>query len=176
MSEEEMKQVDPTPDAAPEIQEDFKDKYFRTLAEMENMRKRMQKEKQEISKFAVENAIKDFLPAFDNLENALQFAEKAGTEVKNWALGFQMILTQFKEALHSHGISSFHSEGLMFDPLSHEAVEVVETTEKSEGVILKEFSKGYKSTDRVIRPARVLVAKKPSVKTADAENEKNNTN
>lgn len=174
MSEEEqIKQ----PDAiqTPEAPEDFKDKYFRTLAEMENMRKRMQKEKQEISRFAIENAINDFLPALDNLENALQFADQASGEVKSWAMGFQMILSQFKEVLHNNGISSFRSEGSRFDPLFHEAVEVLETDEHPEGTILKEFSKGYKSAGRVIRPARVKVAK-CSVKTESKEsiNEREN--
>jgi len=163
MNDEEIKQVDPAP-----VEEDFKDKYVRALAEMENMRKRMQKEKQEISKFAVENAISDFLPALDNLENALSFADKAGGEVKSWAMGFQMILAQLKEAVFNQGIVPFHSEGVLFDPLCHEAVEVVETNEHPEGTILKEFSKGYKSAHRIVRAARVQVAK-PTVNVEKAE-------
>ncbi len=74
----------------PRIEEtDWKDKYLRALAEMENMRKRMQKEKQEMARFGIENAIGEFLPAIDNFENALRFAETAGGEVKNWAIGFR---------------------------------------------------------------------------------------
>lgn len=142
-------------------EEDWKDKYLRTLAEMENMRKRMQKERHEMTRFGIENAISEFLPAIDNLENALHFAEGANVEVKSWAMGFQMILSQFKEVLHSHGIVSFHSEGNFFDPASHEAVEIVETTDHPDGMILQEFAKGYKSIARVIRPARVKVVKHP---------------
>ena len=87
----------------PKVEEivDWKDKYFRTLAEMENMRKRMQKERQEIARFGIENAIGEFIPAIDNFENALRFVESAGPEVKNWAIGFEMILSQFKEVLHN---------------------------------------------------------------------------
>ncbi|HLB52965.1 MAG TPA: nucleotide exchange factor GrpE [Chlamydiales bacterium] len=144
-----------------EGQENWKDKYLRTLAEMENMRKRMQKERQETTRFGVENAIGEFLPAIDNLENALRFAENAGGEVKVWALGFEMILSQFKETLHNHGVVSFHSEGNLFDPLYHEAVETVETEDHPDGMILHEFSKGYKSGARTVRPARVKVAKHP---------------
>ncbi len=143
------------------VEEDWKDKYLRTLAEQENMRKRIQKEKQEMIAFGIENAIAEFLPAIDNLENALRFGMSASGEVKNWALGFEMILSQFKEVLHNHGIVSFHSEGNSFDPEYHEAVEIVETTEHPDGVIMHEFSKGYKSTARIIRPARVKVAKHP---------------
>lgn len=145
-------------------EEDFKDKYFRALAEMENMRKRMQKEKQDVARFGIEQAIAEFLPAVDNFENALRFAEQATGEVKNWAMGFQMILAQFKEVLHNHGIVAFHSEHKAFDPELHEAVEIVETDEHPEGTILQEFTKGYKSHARVIRPARVKVAKKLETK------------
>lgn len=140
---------------------DWKDKYLRTLAEMENMRKRMQKERQEMVRFGVENAIGEFLPAIDNLENALRFSESAGGEVKTWALGFEMILSQFKEVLHNSGIVAFHSKGNTFDPLLHEAVETEETTDHPDGLILHEFTKGYKSSARTVRPARVKVAKHP---------------
>lgn len=144
------------------VEENWKDKYFRALAEQENMRKRIQKEKQEMLSFGIENAIAEFLPAIDNFENALRFAASAaGGEVKNWAIGFEMILSQYKEVLHNHGIVSFHSEGNTFDPQYHEAVEIVETTEHPDGTIMHEFSKGYKSANRTIRPARVKVAKHP---------------
>jgi molecular chaperone GrpE len=144
------------------VEEDWKDKYLRALAEQENMRKRIQKEKQEMLSFGIENAIAEFLPAIDNLENALRFGMSASGEVKNWAQGFEMILSQFKEVLHNHGIVSFHSEGNTFDPEYHEAVEIVETTEHPDGTIMHEFAKGYKSGVRTIRPARVKVAKMPT--------------
>lgn len=143
------------------VEENWKDKYLRTLAEQENMRKRIQKEKQDMVGFGIENAIAEFLPAIDNFENALRFAESAEGAVKNWAIGFEMILSQFKEVLYNHGIVSFHSEGNTFDPLYHEAVEIVETTEHPDGTIMHEFTKGYKSATRTIRPARVKVAKYP---------------
>jgi len=142
-------------------QEDWKDKYFRALAEQENMRKRIQKEKQDVARFGIENAISEFLPAIDNFENALRFAENGSSEVKNWAIGFEMILSQFKETLHNHGIVSFHSQGNTFDPEFHEAVEILETADYPDGSIIQEFTKGYKSAGRTIRPARVKVAKHP---------------
>ena len=135
------------------------------------MRKRMQREKQEMLRFGIENAIAEFLPTIDHFEHALRFADSATGDVKSWATGFQMILSQFKEVLHNHGIAAFHSEGNQFDPNYHEAVETLETTEYPEGVILQEFTKGYKSPTRVIRPARVKVAKAPakSAETQPAE-------
>lgn len=156
-----MTEPKPAEDIPKTEETDWKDKYVRTLAEMENMRKRMQKERQEMARFGIENAIGEFLPAIDNLENALRFAENSGGEVKAWALGFEMILSQFKEVLHNHGIVSFHSEGNTFDPLLHEAVEMVETEDHPDGTILHEFTKGYKSASRTVRPARVKVAKHP---------------
>jgi molecular chaperone GrpE len=145
------------------IEENWKDKYLRALAEQENMRKRIGREKQEMVSFGIENAIAEFLPAIDNFENALRFAEHGEGAVKNWAIGFEMILSQFKEVLYNHGIVSFHSEGNHFDPQVHEAVEIVETTEHPDGTIMHEFTKGYKSATRTIRPARVKVAKHPQV-------------
>ncbi len=146
--------------ALPE-EDNWKDKYLRALAEQENMRKRIQKEKTEMVAFGIENAISEFLGAIDNFENALRFAENGSKEVKNWAVGFEMILSQFKEVLLNHGIVSFHSEGNTFNPDCHEAVEIVETIEHPDGMIMHEFSKGYKSSTRTIRPARVKVAKHP---------------
>lgn len=141
-------------------EENWKEKYLLTLAEMENMRKRMQKERYEMSKFGIESTIAEFLPPMDNFENALRFAGSASDEVKNWAIGFEMILSQFKEILSNNGIHPFSSVGTAFDPQQHEAVETVETTEGPDGIILQEFNKGYKSATRTIRPARVKVAKR----------------
>jgi molecular chaperone GrpE len=144
----------------PPPEEDFKDKYFRLLAEMENTRKRMQKEKHEMTRFAIENVIAEVLTPIDTFESALGFTEQMSEETRNWSKGFAMILSQFKDILSNHNIVAFHSMGEMFDPHQHEAVEVEETDDHPEGTILKEFLKGYKSGDRIIRAARVKVARK----------------
>jgi molecular chaperone GrpE len=151
---------DPMESLQKQLQE-MKDKYLRTLADGENARKRLAKEKQEIVSFGIENTICDFLPAIDNFENALKFAESASSEVKNWAVGFQMILNQFKQVLQNYGICAFQSEGCLFDPNYHDAVETEETLNVPESTVLKEFTKGYKSASRTIRPARVKVARAP---------------
>ncbi len=154
-------------DTETEVSEDFKDKYFRALAEMENARKRMLKEKQETARFAIENVIADFITPMDNLENALNVAKTMSEEVQNWATGFTMILSQFKDVLQQNGVASYNSEGEFFDPYLHEAVETEETAEHPEGLILQEFVRGYKCGDRVIRPARVKVAKILTNKTEE---------
>jgi molecular chaperone GrpE len=154
------KQEATAPTQLPKEEIDYKDKYLRTLAEMENMRKRIQKEKEEMISYTIEGTIEKFLPVLENFESALQFADKASDEVRKWSMGFQMLLSQFREILHSYGIIAYHSTGNLFDPHFHEAIEIVETNDSPEGTILQEFSKGYKRGDRVIRPARVKIAKK----------------
>lgn len=141
--------------------QECQDKYLRLLAESENTRKRMQKERQDLTKYAVENLIVDFLHPLDSFEKALQFAENMSEDVKNWAIGFEMILNQFKQALINHGVTDFESVGNGFDPHLHEAVEMVETTQYPPGKVVHEFLRGYRMGDRIIRPARVKVAKMP---------------
>lgn len=160
MTEEECKEE--CTHCAPPVEEDYKDKYLRLLADVDNTRKRMQKEKQEMTRFAVDNVIAEILGPIDSLENALQFTEQMSGEVKNWAKGFLMILGQFKDVLANHGVTSFHSEGMMFDPQMHHAVESEPTSEKPEGTILKEYVKGYRHKDHIIRPASVKVAAAPT--------------
>lgn len=139
-----------------------KDKYLRLLAEMENTRKRLQKERQEHIQYALQNVIADFLNPIDHMENALGYTDNMPDQVKNWAVGFKMILEQFKDVLTTNGVQPFKSVGAHFDPHSHEAVEMVETDKQEPGTIVEESIKGYKMGDRVIRPARVKVAKAPA--------------
>jgi len=148
---------------------DFKDKYLRVLAESENARKRLQKEKQETIQYALQNVIVDFLTPIDHMENALSFTEQMSDDVKHWAIGFQMILTQFKDVLSNNGVTPFPSEGKTFDPHRHEAIEAIETTELPPGMVVKENLRGYIMGDKVIRPARVTVSKKPAEEQINTE-------
>lgn len=151
---------------------EYKDKYQRALAESENARKRLQKERQELVQYAIQNVLVDFLLPIDQLENALKFTQSASEEVKHWATGFQMILAHFKDALSQAGAVPFDSHGKRFDPMLHEAVETIATDEMAEGMVVKETLKGYKMGERVIRPARVAVAK--PLQTASQETSSNN--
>ena len=144
-----------------ELQE-YKDKYFRSLAETENMRKRLQKEKLDSQTFAIQGVVVDFLQPLDHFEQALKASQNASGEIKNWAVGFQMILAQCQQILQDHGVAAFDSLGQTFDPHMHEAIETEETTDKPEGTILQEFVRGYKMAHRIVRPAKVKVAIAPS--------------
>lgn len=139
-----------------------KDKYLRLLAESENARKRLQKERQELIQYALQNAMVDFLGPIDHLENALKFSQQTSDEVKHWAKGFEMILGQFKDVLASNNVVPFESVGQHFDPHFHEAVEMVTTQDYAPGIVVSESVRGYKMGDKTIRPARVKVAKAPS--------------
>lgn len=141
---------------------DYKEKYIRLLAESENARKRLQKERQEMIQYALQSTISDFLVPIDHMENALKHAKQMSEEVKHWALGFDMILGQFKDVLSNNGVTPFDSKGHTFDPHRHEAVEMVETEEYAPGTVVGETMRGYKMGDRTIRPARVTVAKAPA--------------
>ncbi|MBS0656118.1 MAG: nucleotide exchange factor GrpE [Verrucomicrobia bacterium] len=139
-----------------------KDKYFRALAEAENMRKRLQKEKVESQSYAIGSVILDFLQPLDHFEQALQASQGASDEVKKWVVGFQMILNQCKQVLFDNGVVALESVGQQFDPHMHEAIETEETTTQAEGTVIQEFSRGYKMGSRVIRPAKVKVAIAPT--------------
>jgi len=153
---------------------DYKDKYLRLLADAENARKRLQKERQDISKYAIENIVLEMLQPIDNLENALRFAQDMSDEVRNWAFGFQMILAQFKDTLAQNGIIATESLGNAFDPHLHEAIEMIETTDQPPGSIVEECRKGYKMGEKTIRPARVKVAKAPDHSTIQENHQEEN--
>ena len=184
--DEEPKEIEEEPKEEPVVEEidetevlkqqvkEEQEKYLRSLADMENTRKRMQKEKHDTTRFAVENVIAEFLAPLDNFENALSFVHQASEETQNWAKGFEMILAQFKDILSSHKVTPFSSEGQTFDPHLHEVLELEETEKHEDGMIIQEFLKGYKCGERILRPSRVKVAKAPTKDEETDQNEENN--
>ncbi len=146
---------------------EFKDKYFRLLAEQENTRKRLVKEKHESAQFATQGVILELLNPLDHLETALSYTDQLSDETKQWCIGFQMILSQFKDALKNQGIKEFHAEGQPFNPELHEAIELVEDDTIPAGTVVKELRKGYVIGNRTLRPARVKVSKKRSETAED---------
>lgn len=142
--------------------DEFKNKYLRALADMENLRKRLQQEKQETIAYAIDNMLSEFLTPLDSFENALAFTENLSPELKNWALGFKMIANQFKQVLENHGIRAYESIGKQFDPHFHEGIETIETDDYKDGSVISEVVKGYKRGDRILRVAKVKIAKKVS--------------
>jgi molecular chaperone GrpE len=159
-----MSDMVPTPPSLEGLQaevSEYKDKYLRTLAELENSRKRLVKEREELTKLAVERLLAAFLPPIDHFENALRYVDQLSDEMRTWALGFQMILDQFKQVLAEHHVVPFVSVGKPFDPHRHDAVEIVPTDEVAPGMVMEEFFKGYQMGDRIVRHARVKVSAAP---------------
>jgi len=159
LASEQEKSIETELSEAKNAAEEFKGKYLHALADAENLRKRLQKEKQDLIQYAIQNVLLDFLPPIDHFENALKFTEQASPEVKHWAVGFEMILNQFKDVLTNNGVVGMEAQGVPFDHDQHEAIEMVFSSEHLPGTVVEVSRKGYKMGDRVLRPAGVKVAK-----------------
>ncbi len=135
--------------------------YLRSQADMENMKKRHQKEKKDWQRFANEQLIKEILPVLDNLETALCHTseEKCITALQE---GVELTLKGLHDALERAGVQQVSAEGEDFDPCFHEAISMQEDPNLGAGKVLKELQKGYILNDRLIRPALVVVNKEPS--------------
>ncbi len=147
-----------------ELMEKLKDTHERMLranADLENFKKRAQKEKEEIQKFGAERLLKDFLPVIDNLERALEHA-KTATEFDSLKTGVAMTRKQFEDALGRHGVKGVSSVGQPFDPRLQEAMQQVETTDLPPNHVVAELVRAYTLNDRLIRPALVMVSKAPA--------------
>lgn len=148
------------------------DKLLRLQAELENFKKRVERDKCEFFKYALEKLIKDFLPVLDHLELAIKSA-KASRDFDSFSEGIQLIYKQLKEVLEKEGLNNICSVGEKFDPCKHEAVMHVESKNHEKNVIIEEHKKGYFLKDRLLRPAMVTVAKEPeSKKTAKADDDR----
>lgn len=151
--------IDPLEAAKAEVAK-LRDQLLRTAADFDNFRKRSRRELADMEKRAREDLIKDLLPVFDNLERATAHAETA-TDVKALSDGIGLVMRQFLDTLSKIGVERITSQGQMFDPTFHEAVQQVETTEHPPGTVIHEVQAGYKQGDKLVRPAVVVVAKAP---------------
>ncbi|HVH40859.1 MAG TPA: nucleotide exchange factor GrpE, partial [Labilithrix sp.] len=130
-------------------------------------RKRSRRELEDTRKAGKEDLLKEFLPVFDNLERAIQSAQRA-TDVKAVAEGLQMVLRQYVDTLARGGITKVPSVGAQFDPSHHEAIQQIETDEHPAGTVVAEVQPGYAQGDRLIRAAMVVVAKPKAKEGSEA--------
>ena len=142
---------------------ELEDLLLRGRAELENLRKRFQKESQEALKYAIDPFVKDLLPSIDNLERALE-AAKGTDNSEALVQGVTLTLCELKRTLAKHNVQEVNSVGLAFDPRVHEAIESQETEDVPSGHVAKEYQKGYALHGRLIRPARVSVSANRAVK------------
>lgn len=146
------------------------EKYLRNMAELENFRKRKEKERLEHLKYANENLIAEIIPIMNNFDLAFSAAEK-NPATHNFAIGVEMILKQMKDLFKSYGVTEINPIGEAFDPNFHEAIEHDETDE-TEGVVVAEVvKKGYLMHQRVIQPATVKTAGKEKSPEPEQEQE-----
>jgi molecular chaperone GrpE len=139
---------------------DLADKMLRLQADFENMRKRLEKEKQDFLKFANEGIIMELLNVLDDLERAVNLAETKHEDLSAFLKGVEMILAHLYEMLKEYGVKPIEAKGKLFDPHYHEALMQVENKELPDNTIVEELQKGYLLNDRVIRTAKVKVSKK----------------
>ena len=137
--------------------EEFLDRLQRTMAEFDNYRRRVSREKEDLLKYGSEKMARDLLPVADNFERALEQAKEA-TDPAAVVEGIEMIYKQFLAALEKYNVIPFDSLGEPFDPEKHEAMAQQKNPDFDENTIMAELQKGYVIGDRLLRPARVVVS------------------
>ncbi len=161
--EETRQQLEFSQSKGREMMERLKDSHERGLratADLENYKKRAQKEKEEVQKFGSERLLKDFLPVVDNLDRALEAAQKSA-DFESLRTGVEMTRKLFDSAFGKHGVKGFSAAGQPFDPRLHEAMQQVESAAVPAGHVLYEAVRGYMLNERLMRPALVVVARAP---------------
>jgi molecular chaperone GrpE len=143
------------------------EQYLRTLAEMENLRKRTQRDKEDLAKYANESILREILPVIDNLERAVEHAEQAEND-EGLFEGVQLTLTQFSQLLSKFGVEPVDAIGQPFDPAYHQAMGQMESEDHPVNTVVQQMQKGYQLNKRLLRPAFVMLAKAPTA--AEPEN------
>jgi molecular chaperone GrpE len=138
--------------------DDYRDRWSRAQADLQNYRKRIQRDMEEDRKFAVVPLVKAVLPALDNLQRALQ-AASTSKSVDELVSGVEMVVKQFEDALASVGVQAIAAAGEPFDPNLHEAISQQPSAEHPPMTVLQDVERGYTLHDRVVRPTKVIVSK-----------------
>jgi len=140
---------------------EMQSRYLRSVADLENYRKRALKEKEELAKIAVGNFVEDLLPVLDNFKLGMKAAD-SHPEAKVVSDGFQMVLGQFLDVLKDKGIEEIVPDGKEFDPQFEECVSHLPNDEVPENHVIETIRAGYKIKDRLIRAATVVVSSGPA--------------
>jgi len=140
---------------------DMKGRYLRSVADMENYRKRIAREKQDIIRSAAANVIESLLPVLDNMKLGLQAAEYH-PEAKDVTFGFKMVDDQLKKSLSEQGLQELIPDGESFDPNLHECVAQQPSADVAEDHIIQTVRAGYRLNDRLIRAATVIISSGPA--------------
>ena len=142
---------------AKKAEEAESERYMRLMAEFQNFKRRVAREKSDIHAYANEKIVGDLLPVLDNFERAL---DTEGGDLEAYAKGMQLIFEQLKKALENAGLEEIKAMDETFDPNVHNAVMTESLEDKEDGTVTNVLQKGYKLKDKVIRPSMVAVNKK----------------
>ena len=137
------------------------DLYLRERADLENTRKRHQRDREEAIRFANDRLLKEMIPVLDNLERAVEHADQ-GDDDQGLLEGVNMTINQFRKVLEDFGVKPINALGEGFDPNLHQAMGQVESQDQAPNTVVSEFQKGYLLNDRLLRPSLVMVAKAPN--------------
>jgi molecular chaperone GrpE len=160
----------PTPEQLEELRtraakaDEHWDRLLRTAADLENFKKRAARERVEAAHSATAALLQKLLPVLDHFEmaqTAAQSTEAPPTGIESLQAGIAMIQQQLKGILAETGLEEIDARGKPFDPTWHEAVAQMETADTPEGQVVQQIRKGYRLKDRLLRPATVVVARKP---------------
>ncbi len=135
--------------------EEFKAQLIRMAADFENFKKRARKEKEDLRKFGNEHLMRDILPVLDNLERALAHVDSDANPLVE---GIKMVSKQFLQVMENYGVRPIESTGKTFDPAIHDAMTQQPTADAEPGTVLQEFERGFTIHERLLRPAKVIVA------------------
>ncbi len=148
------------------------DRLIRLTADFDNHRKRTLKERQDSFQYGHENLVKDLLGTVDNLERAIEHASKSDDgDLGGMLQGVELVQRDLLETLTKHAVSEIDVAEGMFDPNLHEAMAQVEDPKRPAGAIVQVLQKGYVLRDRLLRPARVIVAKAPVEQEPEPDSE-----
>jgi molecular chaperone GrpE len=152
-----VKAVPESTEALQREKDALQDRLLRTAAEFDNYRKRMDRERRDLSEYAAADVLKDLLPILDNFERALQAPATPETDAVR--RGIELIHKQMLDLLKKRGVTPIEALGADFDPNFHQAVIHEPSADHREGEVMQELQRGYLLGDRLLRPAMVKVAK-----------------
>ena len=140
---------------------EMKSRYLRSVADMENFRKRIAREKQDIIRSAAAGVVESLLPVLDNMKLGLQAANNH-PEAKDVTIGFKMVDDQLKKTLSDQGLEELIPDGETFDPNLHECIAHQPSEDVEEDKVIQTVRAGYRLNDRLIRAANVIVSSGPA--------------
>jgi molecular chaperone GrpE len=146
----------------------FRDLYLRERAELENYKKRVQRDHAEAVRYAATHLTRDLAGVLDNLERAIAHAESSGNG-QSLVEGVRLVLRDALDVLARHGITRIEAAGEAFDPTRHEAIATVHAPEHEPNKVIEQFQPGYALHGRIVRPAKVSVSAKPPVETQQTD-------